>query len=153
MTVYCANCAQVYLPKPIVDLTGNVLIWGGCGCALGPREAEIMHVLLEAPNGGFVEKKVICERVFGIDDIANERKQIDQHLFRLKPKLERLGITIEVRRGDAIALHYDTLSPPKIQELMENVDGESIRPEQIVQRNHCRVRQRQAAGQAQRGAG
>lgn len=110
MTVRCANCRQIYQPRPVVDLESDVVMWDGKAARLGPREAEVLSVLLDSRAPMSADD--LDGKIFGLAEMSCGAMQIRRHIFTMRPKLERLSIAIKARRGFTYSVHFAPLPAP-----------------------------------------
>jgi DNA-binding winged helix-turn-helix (wHTH) protein len=84
----------------IVLLEENLLLYRAARVVLKPKPAEVAAVLAER-FGHTVEREYIVGRVWGVRDLTDSGRCLDQHIMRLRRALRPIGLDIHNvhRRG------------------------------------------------------
>ena len=90
----CPCCgAALQNRRPRVDLNANVFLFKGVQIHLSPTQAELMETLIRrAP--GIVSHDTLIRHLWGQDEPADPRKNIQVHVCRLRVLLAPLGVSI-----------------------------------------------------------
>ena len=90
----CPCCgAELQNQRPRVDLNANVFLHKGAQIHLSPTQAELMETLIRrAP--GIVSHDTLIRHLWGQDEPADPRKNIQVHVCRLRVLLAPLGVSI-----------------------------------------------------------
>jgi DNA-binding winged helix-turn-helix (wHTH) protein len=98
----CPNCgSEVSRAYPFVSLERNVIAWGGAQLRVQPRQAELMHLLVQSAPMPVPLDRMIA-RVLGFDHPSSDPENLmRQHLANLRAVLAPLGwvISTSVKRG------------------------------------------------------
>jgi DNA-binding response OmpR family regulator len=99
-------------PLPDSDLRlvpgENIAVRGGQAIRLTRREFQIFNRLNQS-RFRIVHKADIMEAVYGSEGEEPDWKILDQFLHRLRKKLVKLGLVIEVVRNEGFALKFSLL--------------------------------------------
>ena len=104
----CPTCGRPMPPsKLIVNLDTGTVTHGMERARFSPTQTEILHALAQA-SGGFLTHERLGGAVWGLASDVDERENLRQHLWRMKPKLRRLGVEIVNERGRGYTIQVMT---------------------------------------------
>ncbi|MGE0448990.1 MAG: winged helix-turn-helix domain-containing protein [Vicinamibacterales bacterium] len=95
----------------VAQLPGTSVLVDGRTVAVSPREAELLALLLQAPNS-VIPRDVIISEIWGY-----ETRSLDVHVRHLRRKLGRAGCQIETAPG----FGYRFVEPPSSSGLVAQV--------------------------------
>lgn len=84
----------------VVLLEENLLLYRDARVVLKPKPAEVAAVLAER-FGRVVEREYIIGRVYGLRDLTDSGRALDQHIMRLRRAIRPIGLNVHsiYRRG------------------------------------------------------